>query len=76
LSQNADPEEHLCPPEQLSTPLKLTETGIRIKPTLAFEHFSLEAKRSGLLLMPVLEASFWRHFLNRAWLDAQPPFLL
>jgi len=76
LSQNATLDEHLSLSKQLSTPLKLTETGIRIKPTLAFEHFSLEAKRSGLLLMPVLEASFWRHFLNRAWLDAQPPFLL
>ncbi|MCE2784784.1 MAG: hypothetical protein LW699_07870, partial [Pirellula sp.] len=47
MSRNAEPEVPLGPSEQLSTPLKLTETGIRIKPTLAFGHFSLDPMRTG-----------------------------
>jgi hypothetical protein len=80
LSQNAAPPEHLSPAGQLSTALKLTETGIPIKPTLAFRHFSLDPKRPGQFLrgflMPIPGASSWRQFLNRAWLDPQVPFLL
>jgi hypothetical protein len=47
LSQNDAPEELLSPVEQLSTTQKLTETGIWIKPTLAFEDFSFGPILSG-----------------------------
>jgi hypothetical protein len=66
LSQNAAPEEPLSSAEQLSTPLKLTETGIRIKPTLAFEDFSLDRIRPGRNARaapgPVFEAIFEASF--------------